>query len=259
MKLFSRLITTRFQPSAMTKSTSLKGKDTIIGGSIIMPMANRTLDLVSGCGLFQLRHGGHQGELLLPRVAEQELPYRHDRTLPGLLRGDVPRQVGGEAVLINLVPGGIHGEEGQKEGEPRDDLLRRGLLKADRTLHEPQAEAMPSCREGREKDPASAADAGVRNRNGRNRTSAPRRRKKPGSTSLPVRRRPLGRTHPILIRPPTHQTAPASARGKGKDIRSAPDHKKDILTHGQGCQNPHRHSLSVRAILLFRTTNKDKG
>ena len=28
----------------MTKSTSLKGRDTIIGGSIIMPMANRTLE-----------------------------------------------------------------------------------------------------------------------------------------------------------------------------------------------------------------------
>lgn len=44
VKLFSTLITTRFQPSAITNSNILNGKEIIIGGSIIIPIANRTLD-----------------------------------------------------------------------------------------------------------------------------------------------------------------------------------------------------------------------
>ena len=43
-KLFRRLRTTRFQPSAMTKSRILKGREIIMGGSIIIPIASRTLE-----------------------------------------------------------------------------------------------------------------------------------------------------------------------------------------------------------------------
>jgi hypothetical protein len=38
------LITTRFHPSAMTNSNILNGREIIIGGSIIIPIANNTLD-----------------------------------------------------------------------------------------------------------------------------------------------------------------------------------------------------------------------
>ena len=42
-KLFTSEPTIRYQPSTSTKSSSLNGSDTMMGGSIIIPMDNRTL------------------------------------------------------------------------------------------------------------------------------------------------------------------------------------------------------------------------
>ncbi|MBU3982275.1 MAG: hypothetical protein KJ985_02065, partial [Proteobacteria bacterium] len=44
-KLFTSEPTIRYQPSTSTKSNSLKGRETITGGSIIMPMASILLSM----------------------------------------------------------------------------------------------------------------------------------------------------------------------------------------------------------------------
>ena len=44
VKLFNTLITTKFQPSAMINNNILNGREIIIGGSIIIPIASKTLE-----------------------------------------------------------------------------------------------------------------------------------------------------------------------------------------------------------------------
>src|SRR3954447_14208277 len=157
----TRAVVISAQPSTTTKSSSLKGSDTMVGGTIIMPIAmSEALTSMSstrngmkttspmmkallssertnaGINVVMLTWVGvgrsllpgqadHQLELVLAGVVEEELPQRHDAGVVGLRDGHGPVHVGLDGEFVDVGEDRTHHEQGQEQRDAGEHLVGR--------------------------------------------------------------------------------------------------------------------------------------